>query len=621
MTTPRNSIVAAPGDALQAWMAFQREWADAYVYSALVRLSRRAETLSDDPALADRLVPLRIGVMGSATVDFILPVLKGALMARGVRPTMLAAPYGHVSMSLLDHHSVLAQFQPQVTVVIHAAPHLPDLPELTATPAEVQRCVDATCEKLLEPCGIFHSRTGSEIVLSNFHPLPWRAAGNVGARLPGDPISFVNRLNMALSERAPRYVHILDVASLANRVGVANWFDERYWYLAKQPMSFNAVPLFSRNLAAVIGSLVGRGRKCIAVDLDNTLWGGVIGDDGLSGIQLGEGSPEGESFKAFQMYLRELKDRGILLAACSKNDEAVARSPFLEHPEMVLRLDDFAAFKANWSPKSENLRALSAELNLPLDAFVFIDDNPAEREEVARAVPEVAVASLPDDPAGYVRALDGQFYFETVALSEEDLRRTATYQARRQSQETFAATTDLDGYLASLQMVASVDQFLPESFERVTQLINKTNQFNLTTPRLLRADVERMAWDASMVTRAVRLRDRFGDHGLISVLFGRIENRSLLLDAWLMSCRVLGRGVEALLFNDLLRTAERAGITELIGFYRPTDRNAMVKDHYGKLGFVQEAVENGVERWRLSVARACPIDTHVSVRHDTEPAA
>ena len=595
-----------------SWRAALAEWSATHDYAALLRSSRRVTALAEDPGIAETLLPVRIGLAASATVDFLLPLLKASLHAVGLRPTLHLTPYGQIATSLLDHEGALTEFKPQVTIVAHAAPHLPAVPALTDSLPDVERRVDEVCRQLLQPCELFHQRTGSEIVLTNFHPLPWRVAGNMGARLPGDPVSFVRRVNLALSDRAPHFVHIFDVAALAERTGLAAWFDERYWHLAKQPMAFDSVPLFARHLAAVIGGLLGRSRKCLVIDLDNTLWGGVIGDDGLGGIRLGEGGAEAESFKAFQQYLRDLKNRGVLLAVCSKNTDAIARSPFLEHPDMVLRLEDFAAFKANWQPKSDNLREIARELDLPLDAFAFVDDNPAERDEVARALPAVAVVPMPDDPALFIRAVDEARLFESARLTDEDLRRTSTYHARRQSHEALAEVTDVRDYLASLEMVATVEPFTPVSFERITQLINKTNQFNLTTPRLVRAEVERIAADPAMITRTVRLRDRFGDHGLISVVFARISEDQLLVEAWLMSCRVLGRGVERLLFNELISAARRAGLNSLVGFYKPTDRNGLVRNHFSQLGFSSDGVDGGVERWRLRLDGAEPLETFIA---------
>lgn len=619
--TPSHARAKAPSDATarDAWRALVRAWSSEKDYPALARLSQQAARILQQPDLADRFTPLKLGIASSATADFIEPILKTALLALGINPTIHVSPYGQVTSSLLDAEGPLAAFEPQITLVMHAPLHLAPFPPLTATLSEVETLVDDVCRQILGPCETFHARTRSEVVLTNFHGLPWRAAGNLGARLPGDAATFMRRVNLALSDRAPQFVHVFDVASLAERVGLESWFDERYWYLAKQPLAFDAIPQLARPLAAWLAGLLGRARKCLVLDLDNTLWGGVVGDDGVSGIEIGEGSPEGEAFKAFQHYLRELKERGILLAVCSRNDEAVARQPFLEHPDMVLRLDDFAAFKANWQPKSENVRAIARELDLLPEAFVFVDDNPAERDEVARALPDVAVPDLPDDPSLFVRALDAQCFFEAPVLTDEDRRRTATYQARERSREALADVTDVGAYLTSLEMVASIAAFKATAFERVTQLVNKTNQFNLTTPRLVLADVARMAAEPSRFTRSVRLRDRFVDHGLISVLFGEVEDRRLLIDAWLMSCRVLGRGVERALFNELIREARRLDLEELVGFYAPNTRNGLVKDHYLGLGFRRDGSHGEWERWRLRVEDARPFDTFIDVQPRQAP--
>jgi FkbH-like protein len=597
---------------LAAWRTWLRDWAAADDYPALLRLSRQADRLAATPEVERLLTPIRIAVLSTATADFFLPILKAALLRRGVRPTFHVPPYGQVASSLLEADGPLAQFAPHVTLVLNAAPHMPGWPAIGAPLEEVQRHVDGVCQSLLDPCAVFHERTGSEIVLDNFHSPGHRASGNLGAKLPGDPTSFVRRVNLALGDRAPRYVHINDVAALVERRGVERWFDDRYWHLAKQPVSFDSVPEYCRSLAAIIGAVVGRTKKCLILDLDNTLWGGVVGDDGLAGIQVGEGSAEGEAFKAFQAYLKQLKARGVLLAVSSKNDDGIARSAFTDHPDMLLRLDDFVAFNANWEPKSQNIRAIAREMDLPLDSFVFVDDNPAEREEVAQALPEVTIVPLPDDPAEFVRALDRERLFEVVALTVEDLQRTATYHARRESLEALAGATDVAAYLASLQMLATVRPFEPVSFERITQLVNKTNQFNLTTPRVVPAEIERLASDPRALTRTVRLKDRFADHGLISVCFGHHEESRLVIDAWLMSCRVLGRGVERLLFNDLLATARERGWTEIVGQYKPTDRNGLVKDHYAGLGFTRDGGDGATERWRLRVADASPLATVIT---------
>jgi FkbH-like protein len=611
-----DTPVASPvEDAERRWRTALRDW-NSRDYSSLVRLSRRLRTLAADEAIGRRLLPVRIAVVSSATIDFLLPVLDLAMLAVNMRATWEVAPYGQVSTSLLDPQSTIASFQPQVTLVMNATPHLPGWPALGATKEEAEALAGDVCRSLIDPCVTFHDRTGSDVVINNFHPMAGRAAGNLGGRLPGDATQFVRRVNLMLGDRVPQGLHIHDVAAMVERRGFDVWFDERYWHLAKQPVSFECVADYCHSLAAVVGAILGRARKALVLDLDNTLWGGVVGDDGLAGIQIGEGSAEGEAFKTFQQYLRALKDRGVLLTVCSKNDDAVARTAFADHPEMVLRQDDFVAFKANWQPKSENIRAIAAELDLPLDAFVFIDDNPAERDEVRQAVPEVTVLEWPDDPGAFVRALEGARLFEAAALTAEDTHRTVAYQARRQAAQAQGAATDVGAYLASLEMVATVRPFEPVSIERITQLVNKTNQFNLTTRRVVQAEIERLSGERSILTRTVRLRDRFADHGLISVLVGRVEDREMVLDIWLMSCRVLGRGVERVLLNDLLGAARGMGVEVITGLYRSSGRNQLVMGHYPGLGFSRAAATDAdgpeTERWHLRVAEASGFDTFIA---------
>jgi FkbH-like protein len=352
------------------------------------------------------------------------------------------------------------------------------------------------------------------------------------------------------------------------------------------------------------------------VDLDNTLWGGVVGDVGVEGLVLGEGSGIGEAYKAFQMHLKAMKDRGVLLAVCSKNDERNASRPFEEHPEIVLKREDFVAFKANWSPKSDNLRAIAHELNIGLDALVFVDDNPAEREEVRQALPQVFVPELSADPADYPMIVDAARCFEVSIVTDEDRRRSGMYRQQSQSSELLGATRNLAEFLASLEMRAIIRPFEPVSFARITQLVNKTNQFNLTTRRLTGAEVEAIAASPAHFTRTIRLADRFGDHGLISVLFGRIEATTLTLDGWLMSCRVLNRGVEQLLLNEIVAAARRLGVTQVVGRYIPTDRNALVKGHYKELGFSAVGDDNGVTTWCLEVEGFKPRPTSVSSQQE-----
>jgi FkbH-like protein len=336
--------------------------------------------------------------------------------------------------------------------------------------------------------------------------------------------------------------------------------------------------------------------------LDNTLWGGVIGDDGLQGIRVADGSAEASAFLAFQRYLLGLKSRGILLAVASKNDLAVAEQPFRELPEMLLKLDDFAAFEAHWNPKSESMTGIARRLNLGVDSLVFFDDNPAERWQVRLSCPDVLTPEVPADPAQYIRALESCLPFENIHLTQEDTQRAALYQGERKRESALAAYGNFEEYLQGLEMRALIRNFTPEDLTRVTQIINKTNQFNLTTRRYQESDVVRFMNSADHFTFTIRVKDRFGDHGLVGIVIATkaSQPKTLVIDTWLMSCRVLKRGVEEFTLETLLSLAEAEGIERIEGTYIPTEKNGMVSRLYERFGFEIVDEAEGRTEWRLN---------------------
>jgi len=370
----------------------------------------------------------------------------------------------------------------------------------------------------------------------------------------------------------------------------------------------------AHHVAALVRSIFGRTRKCLVLDLDNTLWGGVIGDDGLDGIQIGRETPVAEAYTAFQKYCLSLQRRGILLAVCSKNDEEIAKQGF-EHPDSVLKLEHFSAFKANWEPKHENILAIAKELNLGVDSFVFADDNPAERAIVSAQLPSVAVPEIGNDVTRYAAIIQAGRYFESTSMSPEDLSRAALYQsnaARTQMEATFSTYGE---YLASLEMTAEIGRFNSLYLDRITQLINKTNQFNLTTRRYTLAQIEAISQDENFLGLYGRLSDRFGDNGLISIVLGCRERDVLHLDLWLMSCRVLKRDMELAMLDAVVEQAAALGIRQLRGHYIPTSKNAMVAEHYRKLGFEHVATdpESGASVWSLNLSGYSPRNRHIKV--------
>jgi FkbH-like protein len=353
----------------------------------------------------------------------------------------------------------------------------------------------------------------------------------------------------------------------------------------------------------VIASIRGKSRKCLVLDLDNTVWGGVIGDDGLAGIKLGQGSAAGEAHLAVQRMALELRARGVVLAVCSKNEDDAARLPFREHPDMLLREDHIAVFQANWTDKAANLRAIAETLNIGVDALVFLDDNPAERMQVRRELPLVGVPELPEDVALYPRALAAAGYFEAVSFSKEDRDRAAYYQSNAQRAQALTATDDIEGYLASLDMVCTIGGVDPSNRARVAQLINKSNQFNLTTRRYSEREVQDLESDASRHAIQIRLSDKFGDNGLISVIIADRRADAWEIDTWLMSCRVLGRHVEDAALAHLVSAARSDGARRLVGRYLPSAKNRMVAEHYGKLGFtLTETLADGGTVWTLDLS-------------------
>lgn len=362
-------------------------------------------------------------------------------------------------------------------------------------------------------------------------------------------------------------------------------------------------------------AVLGLSRKVLVTDLDNTLWKGVIGEDGLDGICIGPGSPEGEAHLHLQRYMLDLKRRGILLAVCSKNNTEDARLPFLQHPHMALRLDDFAAFRTNWDDKVTNLRAIAQDLSLGLDSFVFLDDNPLEREWVHSQLPEVAIVELGSSPFHYLRQLDRGHYFEALSLSGEDLARSEQYRVEAQRANLRESATSLDDFLQQLQLEASAEVITGKNLARVTQLVNKTNQFNVTTRRYTEAQMSQLADDPRGWARAFQMSDRMGSYGLIGILCCRpMDSGAWEVDTWLMSCRTLGRQMEKFMFDRLVESASQRGVKRIVGVYRPTAKNALVKELYDQMGFKRAGEGDNEIRYEFEVP-ASPAITATHVRN------
>ena len=396
-------------------------------------------------------------------------------------------------------------------------------------------------------------------------------------------------------------VWVLDVDHIAGLYGKGRWFDPVLWHVAKQHPSMDAGVFLARHHVAVIRALSGLTSKAIVLDLDGTCWGGVIGEDGLEGIRIG-GTGEGEAYRSFQSYVKSLKKRGVILAVCSKNNEADAKLPFEHHPEMILKVDDFAVFVANWKPKDENLRLIGKVLNLGLDALVFLDDNPTERAWIRSQLPEVAVPELPQDPALFIKHISEMLYFESLTLTSEDRERADSYRANTERSILEASAPTLESFLKDLDMHILLKPFHDTDMIRIVQLVNKTNQFNLTTKRRSEAQLRALLERDDCYTLSMRVRDRFGDNGLTGVLIALQDQDKLLIDTWLMSCRVLGRRIEETMILAAISEAKRRNCDHIAAKYLPTPKNILVKDLYDRLGFtLVEESNDGIRQYIYNI--------------------
>jgi FkbH-like protein len=525
----------------------------------------------------------KLALLGGFTTQLVRPLLELVCFRDGIDLEIYEAEYGQYRQEVLDRASGLHRFRPDVVVI---ATHWRDaqLPPLVDDADATVVNLVASFTALWEVCT---QELHAHVIQHNFDIPSHESYGHLSRALPGGRARVLSRLNLELLARAGSGVSILDLDAVAAAFGKDRWSDARLWYLAKQHPAPDALPLWVDQLAAQLRALLGLGKKVLALDLDNTLWGGVIGEDGLEGIQLGAHSPEGEAHQDLQRHARELRERGIVLVVCSKNNEADAREPFEAHPEMLLRMDDVAVFRANWQDKVTNLREIAASLGLGLESFVFVDDNPTERAWVRREIPEMAVPEVGSDAAAFVRLLDRGRWFEALSLSEEDRLRASDYAANVRRGELAFASTSMDEFLASLEMTATIGEFDTANLPRIAQLVNKSNQFNLTTRRYTQEQLRGFAESEGFVTRWFRLRDRFGDNGIIGVMLGVVQqgDATLEIDLWLMSCRVLGRRMEELMCRTLMQAALERGLSRVRGRYLPTAKNVMVADLYPRLGF------------------------------------
>lgn len=567
--------------------------------------SIRRELLQEEAGKKESglFVEKKIAILGGSTTNDIKNVLELFLLNYGIKPSFYESEYNRYYEDGMFPNPQLEEFAPDIVYIHTSNRNINDFPVLTDSKDMVADKLDLMMNKFRGLWEHIFSAYRCTIIQNNFEPPYYRLMGNKDAADYRGRVNFISRLNLLFSEYADSHANffIHDINYEASFYGLEKWSDPFYWHMYKYAMCVPAIPYVAFQLANIIKSILGKNKKALNLDLDNTLWGGVIGDDGAENIEVGQETPMGQVYAEFQEYIRQQKQLGVLLTVNSKNDAAVAETGF-NRPDSVLKRDDFVVFKANWEPKSRNLQETAEELKLLPESFVFVDDNPAEREIIRQTAPQAAIPEL-DSVEHYIRILDRSGFFEVTNLSEDDLKRNEMYREnamRRQMQETYA---DYGEYLTSLEMKGTIKEFEPQYMSRISQLTNKSNQFNLTTRRYSQAEIESAAADPLQITLYGKLEDKFGDNGVVSVVIGKREGDILHIDLWLMSCRVLKRDMEFAMMDELVKKCQETGITKIRGYYYPTAKNGMVKDFYAMQGFEKVAGdESGATVWEYPVS-------------------
>jgi FkbH-like protein len=560
----------------------------------------------------------RFAILSSSSTSHLMPGIRMAALRRGCWIETYEPAYGQYVQEILDSSSGLHRFRPTIVMLTLDARHLITEDAGIVSNSDAERWADILVNRLSQLWQRCRDSFSCRVIQQTILPIFQQSFGHNQRRFHASKYALLDRVNERLGELADReQVDLLVLDTLVRRYGLDEIHDPSYWHRAKQEIRPAFAHIFGEHVARLMAAQIGLSSKCLVLDLDNTLWGGVIGDDGVEGIVLGQGDALGEAFLAFQEYVLELTRRGVVVAICSKNDEATARRPFRSHPEMLIKEHHVACFIANWDDKAANLRRIAHTLNMGLDALVFVDDNPIERALIRRELPEVAVPEMPDDPALYARCLADAGYFESIRFTVDDAQRTEQYLAVTKRQSLYEAATDLPGFLTSLEMQLRWKAFDEQGLFRIAQLVNKSNQFNLTARRYNSSQLAAFMRNRRYLTLQLRLTDLIGDNGMIAVIIGCLDERDpalMNIDTWLMSCRVLGRQVQEASLNVLVGCARQRGVRVLIGEFRATAKNALVRDHYQHLGFTpQTAQTSDCSKWMLEISKFEPLHTYITI--------
>ena len=574
-----------------------------YPFDAAYIMKKRKSIKKSLLADGSARIKKNIAFLGGSTTDHIVNMTELFLLNNGIEPSFYQSEYAQYWQDAMFPPEELTEFKPDIIVVHTTNRNITAYPQITDSRETVDKLLDSEFERFVKMWDALKSRFNCPIIQNNFELPLFRLMGNKDSSDYRGRERFIARLNEKFSDYADKTpnFYINDINFISASYGLAKWSDPLYWNMYKYALCFDAIPELAFNTSNIIKSVFGKNKKALALDLDNTLWGGVVGDDGVEHIQIGQETGVAQSYYEFQSYLKAQSALGVMLTVCSKNDEENAIAG-LNHPEGVLKPDDFVLIKANWENKDRNIAETASTLNILPDSIVFVDDNPAERAIVTSQLSGVC-APVMDSVENYIRTLDRSGFFEVTNFSEDDLKRNDMYKANAERAAQQAAFENYSDYLLSLEMDATIDDFIPMYIQRITQLSNKSNQFNVTTKRYTTAEMEAVFASDEYIRLYGKLIDKFGDNGVVSVVIGKKNGKVLDMELWLMSCRVLKREMEFAMLDRLVERCKAAGIETIRGYYYPTAKNKMVKELYGTFGFEKiEEDEQGNTVWELPVA-------------------
>lgn len=573
-----------------------------YILSKKKRILRELRENNADK----NIVSIKIAILGGSTTNEIKDCLELFLLSEGINPVFYESEYGRFYEEAVFNNEKLREFEPNIIYIHTSNRNIKEWPCPKDNIQDVEEKLQTIYGQFEQVWECLAKAYECTIIQSNMEMPFYRLMGNVEANDFRGKVHFIECLNMKFNDYANQHpkFYINDIHYLSAYYGLEKWGEPYYWYMFKYSLNIEAIPVLSKNISHIIKSIYGKNKKAMVLDLDNTLWGGVIAEEGKDNIGIGQETPAGQAYSEFQQFIKSHKDLGILLNIASKNDEEAALEG-LSVTDSILKRDDFISIKANWRPKSDNVTEIARELNILPDSIVFIDDNPAERELVIRQISDIAVPEL-SRVENYIKEINGNAYFEVTDLSADDMERNTMYQENAKRNQAALRYENYQDYLKALEMKAVIRPFSEAETSRIVQLANKSNQFNLTTRRYTQKEIEEMIPDDNVIALYARLKDRFGDNGIAALVIGRIEGTILHIELWLMSCRVLKRDLEKAMLDAVISACRKRNLKEIKGYYYPTQKNHMVKEFYGECGFVKEKEDGaGNTEWMLNVNSIC----------------